>query len=287
MQELRLRDIDLWVNELAHAGLSQGTIRQTKTVLSIALKYAIYPAELITANPTTGINIPRSAPHKVVMRTIITPEQFAAIPESNKFYPLLKTLYHTGLRISEALGLTWDDIELDTGLLSISRQRLQSGYFDTPKTATSARTFYLDALFLSYLRALKKEQTKDELRLGQAYQIAYESKDADRTLILLPKRLSPRVDAERRQLLCIHPTGVPYAHENARYTLYRLGLNSHSFRHTHATRLIESGAKPVDVAARLGHADATITQNLYAHDTVEMQQETARIFERFVDNGCM
>ena len=282
LQELRPRDIDLWVNELAHAGLSQGTIRQTKTVLSIALKYAIYPAELITAPPTTGINIPRSAPHKVVMRTIITPEQFAAIPESNKFYPLLKILYHTGLRISEALGVTWDDIELDTGLLSISRQRLQSGYFDTPKTATSARTFYLDALFLSYLRALKKEQTKDELRLGQAYQIAYESKDADRTLILLPKRLSPRVDAERRQLLCVHPTGVPYAHENARYTLYRLGLNSHSFRHTHATRLIESGAKPVDVAARLGHADATITQNLYAHDTVEMQQETARIFERFV-----
>ena len=283
LQELRPRDIDLWVNELAHAGLSQGTIRQTKTVLSTALKYAIYPAELIAANPTTGINIPRSAPRKVVERTVITPEQFAAIPESNKFYPLLKILYHTGLRISEALGLTWDDIDLDTGLLSISRQRLQSGYFDTPKTATSARTFYVDALFLSYLRALKKEQTKDELRLGQAYQITYESKDADRTLILLPKRLSPRVDAERRPLLCVHPTGIPYAHENVRYALYRLGLNSHSFRHTHATRLIESGAKPVDVAARLGHADATITQNLYAHDTIEMQQETARIFERFVD----
>ncbi len=93
LQELRPRDIDLWGNELAHAGLSQGTIRQTKTVLSIALKYAIYLAELITATPTTGINIPRSAPHKVVMRTIITPEQFAAIPESNKYYPLLKILY--------------------------------------------------------------------------------------------------------------------------------------------------------------------------------------------------
>ncbi|AME03356.1 tyrosine-type recombinase/integrase [Selenomonas sp. oral taxon 136] len=287
LQELRPRDIDLWVNELAHAGLSQGTIRQTKTVLSTALKYAIYPAELIAVNPTTGINIPRSAPRKVVERTVITPEQFAAIPESNKFYPLLKILYHTGLRISEALGLTWDDIDLDTGLLSISRQRLQAGYFDTPKTATSARTFYVDALFLSYLRALKKEQTKGELRLGQAYQIAYESKDADRTLILLPKRLPPRVDAERRQLLCVHPTGIPYAHENVRYALYRLVLNSHSFRHTHATRLIESGAKPVDVAARLGHADATITQNLYAHDTEDMQQETARIFERFVDKGCL
>ena len=104
-------------------------------------------------------------------------------------------------------------------------------------------------------------------------------------------RITPQIGdiylQERRPLLCVHPTGIPYAHENVRYALYRLGLNSHSFRHTHATRLIESGTKPVDVAARLGHADATITQNLYAHDTVEMQQETARIFERFVDNGCM
>ena len=285
LQELRPRDIDLWVKELAREGLSQGTIRQTKAALSTALKHAIYPAELITANPTVGIHIPRTAPRKVVERTVITPAQFAAIDVNNKYYPLLKILYHTGLRISEALGLTWDDIDLETGAVSISRQRIQAGYFDTPKTATSARTFYADALLLSYLRALKKEQTKDELRFGQAYQIAYESNDADRVFILLPKRLSPSIPAERRPLLCVHPTGIPYAHENVRYALYRLGLNSHSFRHTHATRLIESGAKPVDVAARLGHADATITQNLYAHDTDDMQQETARIFERFVDNG--
>lgn len=46
--------------------------------------------------------------------------------------------------------------------------------------------------------------------------------------------------------------------------------------------LIEAGAKPVDVAARLGHADATITQNLYTHDTEDMQKETAAIFARIV-----
>jgi len=61
-----------------------------------------------------------------------------------------------------------------------------------------------------------------------------------------------------------------------------MNLNTHSFRHTHATRLIEAGAKPVDVAARLGHADATITQNLYTHDTDEMKKETARIFGEVV-----
>ena len=61
-----------------------------------------------------------------------------------------------------------------------------------------------------------------------------------------------------------------------------MNLNTHSFRHTHATRLIEAGAKPVDAAASLGHKDAAITQNLYKHDTETMQKETARIFGEIV-----
>ena len=78
-------------------------------VLSIALKYAIYPAELITANPTVGLSIPRSAPRKVIRRTVVTPERFAAIPSNNRYYPAIKLLYRTGMRISEVLGLTWEE----------------------------------------------------------------------------------------------------------------------------------------------------------------------------------
>ena len=103
-------------------------------VLSTALKYAIYPAELITTNPAAGINVPRSAPRKVIKRTVITPEQFAAIPKTVKCYPAIKIMYHTGMRISETLGLSWEDIDLSTGKICVVRQRFESGYFDTPKT---------------------------------------------------------------------------------------------------------------------------------------------------------
>ena len=282
LQELRPRDIDLWVKELAREGLSQGTIRQTKMVLSTALKYAIYPAELITTNPTSGIHIPRSAPRKVVMRTIITPEQFAAIPVSNKYYTVFKTLYHTGLRISEVLGLTWESIDLKTGEISITRQRLATGYFDTPKSESSIRTFYADPVFLSYLVTLKARQAREELRLGEAYQIAYEDVRNDHALVILPKKIIPPSWYERRSLLCILSGGMPIRYETFQSVLKRMNLNTHSFRHTHATRLIEAGAKPVDVAARLGHKDAAITQNLYTHDTEAMQKETARIFGEIV-----
>ena len=283
VQELRPRDVDAWFMQLARAGMSHGTIRQTKTVLSVALRYAVYPAELIAVNPVTGISIPRSAPRKVIERTVITPEQFAAIPVDGTYYPTIKLMYHTGMRIGEALGLTWNDVNLQTGEICVVRQRLRRNYFDTPKTETSTRSFYADASLISYLRSLKATQAANEIRYGEAYQLVYEDVENDHAIVILPKKIPLPHGCTPRPLICVKPSGRIYVHDTLKNALRRLGLNSHSFRHTHATRLIEAGAKPVDVAARLGHADATITQNLYTHDTEEMKKETARIFERLVD----
>ena len=281
IQELRPRHVDEWLKTLAKNGMSRGTIQQTKTVLSTALKYAIYLAELIASNPSTGLSIPRSAPKQIVKRAVITPEQFANLFQHSKYRPILKLLYHTGMRISEALGLTWEDIDLKTGKITVIRQRIKD-YFETPKTESSARTFYADAALLAYLRSLKAAQAKDEMRLGEAYQITYEDKAHDRAVVVLPKKMPPTDALERRMLLCIKENGTPIRGDSFKAMLQKHDLNAHSFRHTHATQLIEAGAKPVDVAARLGHKDATITQNLYTHDTEEMQQETARIFSRIV-----
>ncbi|WP_424152023.1 tyrosine-type recombinase/integrase [Selenomonas noxia] len=278
LQDLRPRDVAAWVQELASKGFAAGTITQAKSVLSAALKYAVYPAELIAVNPATNIPIPRCAPRKVVKRVIVTPEQFAAIPRGSTSYPAIKIMYHSGMRISETLGLTWEDIDLNTGKICVSRQRFEEGYFDTPKTESSARVFYADASFIAYLRALRAEQAEHQMRFGQAYQLAYEDSRDERALVLLPKKIPAPDYLLRRSLVCIRPNGVPLHHTSVTLVLRKAGLNPHSFRHTHATKLIEAGAKPVDVAARLGHANANITQNLYAHDTEDMMQETARIF---------
>ena len=96
----------------------------------------------------------------------------------------------------------------------------------------------------------------------------------------LPKKDSPPLDAIERPLVCTDYFGVDICRCKVQYHLEKFGLNSHSFRHTHATRLIEAGAKPVAVAARLGHSDATITQNLYTHTTEEMHRETAMLSDK-------
>lgn len=282
LQELRPRDIDTWLQALAKEGLSRGTISMTKTVFSVALKYAVYPGELIKANPTAGLTIPRSAPKKVKPRVIVTPEQFAAIQKTEKSYPAVKILYHTGMRLSEVLGLAWDDIDFKTGEICIKRQRTHHGYFDTPKTDSSTRTIFADAVLLSYLRVLKSTQAKDEMRLGESYQLVYEDTQNRRDVVLLPKKMPPLEGLLRHPLVCLLPGGRALPHDYVTDTLRKHGLNPHSFRHTHATKLIEAGAKPVAVAGRLGHADVGITMNLYTHNTEEMQKEASQLFENLV-----
>ena len=64
------------------------------------------------------------------------------------------------------------------------------------------------------------------------------------------------------------------------WMLHAEGLNAHSFRHTHITQLIENGAIPKGVAGRVGHANTQITQNLYTHNTLKLQEETLAIFDK-------
>lgn len=290
VQDIRPRDVDAWMKRLAERGLSKRSLSLSKSILSLALKYAVYPAELIPSNPCTDIRVPRSAPAKIVERTIITGEQFHALmekfPRGHKYHIPLILAYHTGARIGEVLGLMWDDVDMQNQRIYIHRQLATVGakrqcYFADPKTRTSTREIYIDEILMTELTHWKRVQTENELRFGNAYQRVYET--AERSLYTAPKIETPPTGFYLCPLVCTDKFGLPIYYMALHGRLRSLGLNSHSFRHTHATKLIEAGANPIDVAARLGHADVSITQNLYAHDTEEMQRATAALFAQIVD----
>lgn len=129
-------------------------------VFEHALKYAVYPAQLISSNPAAFIKVPRSAPRNVVKRHIITPKQFAALLEKYPFgtaeYIPLLLLYHTGMRIGEVLGLLWQDVDFSGKQIIVRRQLRylsKRGYFlTTLKTETSKRYIVVDDFLLGELR---------------------------------------------------------------------------------------------------------------------------------------
>ncbi len=69
---------------------------------------------------------------------------------------------------------------------------------------------------------------------------------------------------------------------NTRKMQEKLGIefNFHSLRHTHATMLMEKGAKVKKIQARLGHSRSAITIDTYSHLTQKMQNESVDIFEQ-------
>lgn len=150
--EIKLREItpamlDKWVYALQQKGLSYNTIAGIHALIHHALKYAVYPAQLISSNPAEYIKVPKNAPRNVVKRHIITPEQFKALlekyPFGTPYYIPLLLLYHTGMRLGEVVGLSWSDIDFAKKRINLRQQiryiSKRGYYFTTLKTESSKR----------------------------------------------------------------------------------------------------------------------------------------------------
>lgn len=290
LQDLSALHIDAWLNNMVKDGYAKKTISTTKSILSSALSYAIHPGNLIKYNPTFGMKVPNNSVKSVVKRYIVDDDWLdkftAKYGCGHKYHLPIVIEYKTGMRISEVLGLEWEQVDLDTGKISVIQQQERdiegkTYYFDTPKNDASVRDFYMDKELIEELKIWKAYQSRNELRMGKGYQIVYE--DENRNMVQLPKCAEVPEGYIRKNLVCTRKNGRAILYPTIRNFLSNLnGMNSHSFRHTHATQLIEGGARDIDIAGRLGHADASMVQKCYGHDTEKMMLGTVSIIEKQV-----
>ncbi|WP_297967896.1 tyrosine-type recombinase/integrase [uncultured Anaerovibrio sp.] len=279
LQELKPRNVAAMVNTWYCEDFSYATIARRLATLKTALDYAVFPAELITFNPVINVKVPKNAPRNIVERVVITPEKFQEILEADKrkkYHAPLMLAYHTGMRIREIFGLVWDNVDLKNGIIYVKQQlkdRGKSYHFASPKTSSSVRTIYMDSELLAFLQDLKREQDKRKAAGGWMY--CYENDDG--YFFYTTSLLN---DRNQVNLVCLWPDGRTIAPDSFSLFLRKNGLNSHSFRHTHATMLVEANASPKEIAGRLGHKTTDITLNLYTHETEAMQKNVASVFEK-------
>ena len=165
----------------------------------------------------------------------------------DKLFGIVLCLY-TGLRIGELLALTWSDLDFGKRLLFVSKTCHDGNYggnhiriIDSPKTVHSCRVIPLPKQILPRLKSLKK-RSKCEYLIADVYKPVF-VRSYQRTFELLLKKL-----------------GI--AHKGF-----------HSLRHTFATRAIECGMDVKTLSELLGHKNATITLNRYAHSLLEHKTE--------------
>lgn len=284
VQDLTPAAIEAWVTNLYARGYSKGYMKQSRMILKAVLDYAVYPAGLISSNPCLYIKVPKKAPTQIVKRTIITDEQYHELlkkyPPGHDMHMPIVLLYHTGMRIGELLGLLWSDIDFDRHTLTIRRQRIYNSDKDKPhnrltepKTAKSQRVIYISDALIAELRAEQECQQMMDFDIETAI-------DTDGFCYTYSKGLGLQKALTAVSFVCVTQNGKPVNRRTVIKCMHENGINSHSFRHTQATRLAAANVPPVTAARRLGHSTVDLTLNLYTHDTDELQREAAEALEK-------
>lgn len=287
LQDLKPRDIDNMVIQMYQHGYAYGTIANKLSTLKNALNYAVYPAELINFNPVINITIPKKAPRHVVERKIVsfdTVNMLLAKDKSGYYQAPLMLAYHTGMRLREIYGLTWDNVDLTNHSIQVIQQindLERKRYLCQPKTTSSVRTIYIDNLLADFLKKLKTSQAEQMKSSAGCWFHTYITNDG-----YLLQTTSIAEDMQEVHFVCLMPNGKLGNASSFGHFLSKFGLNAHSFRHTHATILAEANATPKEIAGRLGHSSTAITQDLYTHETEKMRHSVAEIFEKTISKNA-
>lgn len=175
-------------------------------------------------------------------------EKYCLASNKSNYIGIVICLY-TGIRLGELLALTWDDIDFQTGIMSITKTsyRIKENgvpkvVIDNPKTKNSSRVIPLPKTLLSFLKKIKKTSNskhvlstrKGEIVGTRAYQRTYE-------------KILSRI-------------GVGYK-------------NFHSLRHTFATRALELGMDVKTLSEILGHKNPVVTLTRYTHSMLSYKTD--------------
>lgn len=248
--------------------LSPKTIKNIHGVLHQALKQAVLNGYLRT-NPADACTLPRGQKAEIKPLDEDDVAAFIRVIQGHPFEDLFLTTLFLGLREGEVLGLTWDCVDLESGVITVNKQ-LQlhqekglTAYELVPTKNSRSRTLVASPTVIAHLRHRKAEQAQQQLQAG----CAWESSDLVFTDALGRHLTKPTVYRHYKKLVAA--IGRP----DARY---------HDLRHSYAVAAISSGIDIKTVQGNLGHATAAFTLDVYGHVTDRMKRESADKMEDFI-----
>jgi integrase len=250
--------------ERLESGMSSRMVQLIHTTLHKALKQATADG-IIPRNVVGMVKAPRSPTKE--LKTLV-PEQARALIQSahtDRLEALFVLAVTTGMRQGELLGLKWQDVDLETGILQVRRTLSTAtgrGFsFNAPKTAKGRRSIKLPASAISSLRRHREAQQQESDKITGLWE--------DHGLVFTTHVGTPMT---RQDLITRYfkPLLQRAKLPNIRF---------HDLRHTCATLLLGRGVHAKLVQELLGHATISVTLDTYSHVLPSMTDQTATAME--------
>ena len=250
MDDLTAVTLQKFVAALIDKGLSANTVNGVITLLKTSLQRAV---SVGVAQRQYSDFIVRPKTREKQVECFSKDEQkkierYVFDKNKPKLFGIVLCLY-TGLRIGELLALTWEDVDLQKGIICVSKSchdGWENGEYvkviDEPKTESSMRIIPFPKQLLPRLKELKKS-TKNGYVIGGECVHGAQVRSYQKTFETLLKKLK-----------------IPHK-------------GFHSLRHTFATRALECGMDVKTLSEILGHKNPTITLKRYAHSMLEHKAE--------------
>jgi len=268
LQDLTTIEIQKFYNSLkvksccSDKPLTPKTIRNVHMNFNAALKKAVQ-LELLRKNPAEYIELEQC---KRYIADVYDTEEIAALYEAAKDTDMelpIMILICLGVRRGELLALTWNDVDFDTGLVSITKNYVSvkgERITKLPKTQSSIRKIESPKQLVKMLREAKIDYACRKLKLG--------SKFKDNNLIICQE------------------DGSPYAPESfsKKFKDFLIKNNLkvirlHDMRHTNATLMLRLGISAKVAQKRLGHSTYATTMDTYSHVLEEMEHDATEVLD--------
>ncbi len=262
--DIKKSDILLFYNMLIEQDLSVGTIKIIHKIIRPALQLAC-DDNVIAKNPADGCTKEYTEDiEKKYALTFEEEEEFLdrirMRPRMKRYYPMYAIMIHTGLCISEIIGLTWADIDMDERILHVNHQiqyRKVQGemrlYANSTKTSAGNRSIPMtDEVYRLFI-----EQKKVWMKT---------KKDSDF-----------EVDGYKDFVFVSHMTGKCMNHNSVRRMMKAVvemnhereiqlpAISPHILRHTACCRFAESGCDIKVLQYLMGQTDIRTTMRVYNH----------------------
>lgn len=249
---------------LLDRGLSPRTVSYIHTITSAALKQAVFDGALIS-NPLLAVKRPRQPRREAKALNPGQIHALEAVVDNEMFLRLIHVALATGMRRGELQGLTWKDVDLTAGTVSVNQSVIRKDDREVISTAlktkSSRRTISIDARTVAVLYAQHAYCQRLMLQ-NQWNELRY---------------VFPREDGSPLKQNYISKRFSQYCH-SARLE----GFTFHSLRHTHATALVKAGIHFKIIQARLGHSSFLVTMDTYSHVSPGEDRPAADVMAKFL-----